>query len=302
MIARGNEIDRLPLSALRPTQIAIGIDYVEAKALITARYRNADLERFLRDHAINVVLGPDHEPHIVDHHHWARACFNLGFSDAPVTVVADLSRLRHERFWQKMQANGWVHPFDGNGKRCQVNDLPLTIGDMIDDPYHILAAFARRAGAYRKPKPACGSFVWFDFLRAFRRRRDHRRPAAQARHEPHGPPRGQRRDRAGRGREHRRPLTRAVIIVVSNPLDEMTALTQLASNFPKQRVFGQAGVLDTARFTNNVATTLGVPVGSVTTLTLGLARRHDGAGALGLLRRRQAARRCDGRRRDRGAR
>ena len=61
----------------------------------------------------------------------------------------------------------------------------------------------------------------------------------------------------------------AVIIVVSNPLDEMTALAQLASGFPKNRVFGQAGVLDTARFTNNVATTLGVPVGSVRTLTLG---------------------------------
>jgi malate dehydrogenase len=61
----------------------------------------------------------------------------------------------------------------------------------------------------------------------------------------------------------------AVIIIVSNPLDEMTALAQLASGFPKQRVFGQAGVLDTARFTNNVATTLGVPVGSVQTLTLG---------------------------------
>ena len=61
----------------------------------------------------------------------------------------------------------------------------------------------------------------------------------------------------------------AVIIIVSNPLDEMTALAQLASNFPKSRVFGQAGVLDTARFTNNVATTLGVPVGSVQTLTLG---------------------------------
>jgi malate dehydrogenase len=61
----------------------------------------------------------------------------------------------------------------------------------------------------------------------------------------------------------------AVIIVVSNPLDEMTALTQLASGFPRTRVFGQAGVLDTARFTNNVATTLGVPVSSVQTLTLG---------------------------------
>ena len=61
----------------------------------------------------------------------------------------------------------------------------------------------------------------------------------------------------------------AVIIVVSNPLDEMTALTQLASQFPHHRVLGQAGMLDTARFTYFVAETLAVPVGSVRTLTLG---------------------------------
>jgi len=61
----------------------------------------------------------------------------------------------------------------------------------------------------------------------------------------------------------------AVLIVVSNPLDEMTALAQLASAFPKNRVMGQAGMLDTARFTNNVAVELGVPVTSVKTLTLG---------------------------------
>src|SRR5215213_7622666 len=61
----------------------------------------------------------------------------------------------------------------------------------------------------------------------------------------------------------------AVIIVVSNPLDEMTALAQLAAGLPRQRVLGQAGVLDTARFTNFVAEELGVPVGSVRTLTLG---------------------------------
>jgi len=61
----------------------------------------------------------------------------------------------------------------------------------------------------------------------------------------------------------------AVVIVVSNPLDEMTALTQLSTGFPHERVMGQAGMLDTARFTNNVAEALGVPVSSVTTLTLG---------------------------------
>ncbi len=62
---------------------------------------------------------------------------------------------------------------------------------------------------------------------------------------------------------------KAVIIVVSNPLDEMTALAQLATGFPKHQVMGQAGMLDTARFTNFVAQKVGVPVGSVKTLTLG---------------------------------
>jgi malate dehydrogenase len=62
---------------------------------------------------------------------------------------------------------------------------------------------------------------------------------------------------------------KAVIIVVSNPLDEMTALAQIATGFPKNQVMGQAGMLDTARFTNFVAEKVGVPVGSVKTLTLG---------------------------------
>ena len=61
----------------------------------------------------------------------------------------------------------------------------------------------------------------------------------------------------------------AVIINVANPLDEMTALAQIVTGFPHKRVIGQAGMLDTARFTNFVAEKLGVPVASVTTLTLG---------------------------------
>jgi malate dehydrogenase len=61
----------------------------------------------------------------------------------------------------------------------------------------------------------------------------------------------------------------AVVIVVSNPVDEMTALAQIATQFPNNRVFGQAGVLDTARFTNFIAEELNVPVKSVKALTLG---------------------------------
>jgi len=61
----------------------------------------------------------------------------------------------------------------------------------------------------------------------------------------------------------------AVLIVVSNPLDEMTALAAKVSGFPAQRVIGQAGMLDTARFSFFVAEKLAVPVGAVRTLTLG---------------------------------
>jgi malate dehydrogenase len=61
----------------------------------------------------------------------------------------------------------------------------------------------------------------------------------------------------------------AVIINVANPLDEMTALAQIVTGFPYARVIGQAGMLDTARFTHFVAEKLNVPVASVTTLTLG---------------------------------
>ena len=60
-----------------------------------------------------------------------------------------------------------------------------------------------------------------------------------------------------------------VLIVVSNPLDEMTALAADVSGFPPERVMGQAGVLDTARFRHFVAERLGVASRSVAAITLG---------------------------------
>jgi malate dehydrogenase len=61
----------------------------------------------------------------------------------------------------------------------------------------------------------------------------------------------------------------AVIIVVSNPLDEMTALCAQVSGFPKHRVIGQAGMLDTARFKHFVAEHTGATPGRIEAMTLG---------------------------------
>jgi malate dehydrogenase len=61
----------------------------------------------------------------------------------------------------------------------------------------------------------------------------------------------------------------AVLIVVSNPLDEMTALAAEVAGFPRERVMGQAGMLDTARFKHFLAEELGTSPGRVEAMTLG---------------------------------
>jgi malate dehydrogenase len=61
----------------------------------------------------------------------------------------------------------------------------------------------------------------------------------------------------------------AVIIVVSNPLDAMCHVAKNAAGFPKERVVGQAGILDTARFRAFIAWELGASVKDVQALVLG---------------------------------
>jgi len=61
----------------------------------------------------------------------------------------------------------------------------------------------------------------------------------------------------------------AVIIVISNPLDAMCHVAKAVSGFPKERVFGQAGILDTARFQTFISWETGASVKDVTALVLG---------------------------------
>ncbi|MEO8422955.1 MAG: malate dehydrogenase [Actinomycetota bacterium] len=61
----------------------------------------------------------------------------------------------------------------------------------------------------------------------------------------------------------------AIVIVVTNPLDEMTFLAAEASGFPKSRVMGMAGVLDSARLRYFIAEELGASPLTVEAITLG---------------------------------
>jgi malate dehydrogenase len=61
----------------------------------------------------------------------------------------------------------------------------------------------------------------------------------------------------------------AILIVLSNPLDAMCHVAKDVSGFPKERVFGQAGILDTARFRTFIAWETGSSVKDVQALVLG---------------------------------
>lgn len=61
----------------------------------------------------------------------------------------------------------------------------------------------------------------------------------------------------------------AILVIVANPLDAMTHVAYRVSGFPKQRVVGMAGVLDSARFSTFIAQEMGISVHNVQTMVLG---------------------------------
>ena len=69
-----------------------------------------------------------------------------------------------------------------------------------------------------------------------------------------------------------------IVIVVTNPLDVMTQVAFWASKFPKNRVVGMAGVLDSARFRTFIAAELQGLGGERDGRSDGRARRHHGSG------------------------
>ena len=61
----------------------------------------------------------------------------------------------------------------------------------------------------------------------------------------------------------------AIVIIISNPLDAMVTLFKKVTGFPHNRVVGQAGILDSSRFSTFIAWELGVSVKDINTMVLG---------------------------------
>ena len=164
--AREPILKPVPLKALRPTQITVGMREVEARRKHwKAETTKGARARFLQKHLIPVILGPEREHYILDHHHLALALHQEGLKEMYVTVVADLSKLDIGTFWFVMDNRDWIHPFDRKGVRRPHTKIPRSIDAMVDDPFRSLAGELRRAGGFAKDTVLYSEFLWADFLR-----------------------------------------------------------------------------------------------------------------------------------------
>jgi hypothetical protein len=154
-----------PLTALRPTQITVGMREVEEKRRGWRERHGRNAGQFLASHMIPVVLGPKSEPYVTDHHHLARALHEEGVEKVATTVVLDLSRLKPEAFWFVLDNRALMHPFDAQGRRRHYSEIPGSIDKLVDDPYRSLAGELRRVGGYAKDTTPFSEFLWADFLR-----------------------------------------------------------------------------------------------------------------------------------------
>ncbi len=165
MNARDPVLHATPILSLRPTQMTVGKEEIRSKRDAWRTNASTDLAKFLAQHMVPTIIGLGGWHYLIDHHHLALALHEEGVESVFVTVVANLSRLPEDHFWNMMSFKGWTHPYDGKGLRRPYADLPKTVAGLEDDPYRSLADALRNNGGFAKDSTPFAEFLWADFFR-----------------------------------------------------------------------------------------------------------------------------------------
>jgi len=164
------------LSELHPTQASVGMTEVRIRSKKLKQEIERSSEDFLsylrRQNRIEpVVIGPGNVFYLTDGHHLARALYDLGQPTAYCRVLDNVSNLQPDAFWKYMEDNNEVYLKDYQGSVIAPSDLPISIGDLHNDPFRSLAGAVRESCGFRfdnKDGPDANylEFKWADYLRA----------------------------------------------------------------------------------------------------------------------------------------
>lgn len=160
------ETCQVGLLKLKPTQMAVGMREVSLKVSEMEEMSEKKFKKYLEDHPVPLVVGPEGAFYMLDHHHLSRALWELGKKEMPALIQVNWNELSSVAFWKEMKRREWIHPYDasGHGPLSEAS-LPESILGLGDDWYRGLAGFVRKAGGYKKVEKPFADFLWADFFR-----------------------------------------------------------------------------------------------------------------------------------------
>jgi hypothetical protein len=165
------------LSDLHPTQASVGMVEVRIKAEKLndeiQRRSQRDFLNYLLKHNKEepVIIGPGGIFYITDHHHLARALYEVGASETYCAIVENLSEAKPNDFWKHLEDNNEVYLKDQNGDPITPQDLPTSVKDLSNNPFRSLAGAVRESCGFEKGDTSSSGedyleFQWADYLRA----------------------------------------------------------------------------------------------------------------------------------------
>jgi hypothetical protein len=151
---------------LHPAQVALGYREVEYRIQQFQAMTSDELDAYLLEHFLPVVIAPDRLPYVVDHHHRARAIQMTGLRKTVyVKVWENCKDWSRAEFWQLMQEKAWVYPYDKDGQRVDLEAIPSSLDQLQDDPYRSLAWGVLQAGGYARSDVPFQEFLWGNYFR-----------------------------------------------------------------------------------------------------------------------------------------
>ncbi len=157
---------KIDILELKPTQLCLGVYDIDHKCNKIINLKGNELKEYMKRKQSPVIRYKQYY-YLIDHHHYARAMWEVyGNIAISCEVLMDLSSLSEKAFWQIMQDNHYVHLYDhfGDGPLDPIH-LPPSIRFMADDPCRSLAFIVRERGGFNKSKIPFAEFYWANFFR-----------------------------------------------------------------------------------------------------------------------------------------
>jgi hypothetical protein len=161
-----NTLSLALVSELHPAQMALGYREVAYRVQRFQAMPPDELDTYLLEHFLPVVIAPDRLPYVVDHHHRARAIQMTGLRKTVyIKVLENCKDWSEAEFWHLMREKAWVYLYDKDGQPIDPSAIPRGLADLQDDKYRSLAWGVLEAGGYERSDIPFQEFLWGNYFR-----------------------------------------------------------------------------------------------------------------------------------------